>query len=46
MNVSMSIGFTSTYLPTSFAVNDGIVKLKDWQIKFFPALIFFIGIPK
>ena len=46
MDISMSIGFTGTYLPASYAVNDEIVTLEEWQIKFLPEVILFIGIPK
>ena len=42
----MSIGFTGTYLPASYAVNNEIVTLEEWQIKFLPEVILFIGIPK
>ena len=46
MDISISIGFTGTYLPTSHEVNDEIVTLEDWKINLMPAIVLFFGIPK
>jgi len=46
MDIGISIGFRGAYLPTSYAFNDGIATLEEWQIKFLPSVELFIGVPK
>ena len=46
MDIGISIGFRGAYLPTSYAFNDGIATLEDWQIKFLPSVVLLLEIPK
>ena len=46
MDISISIGLRGAYLPTSYVVNDEIVTLEEWQIKFLPSVVLLLEIPK
>ncbi|SVC30150.1 uncharacterized protein METZ01_LOCUS283004, partial [marine metagenome] len=46
MEIGISIGFRGAYLPTSYAFNDGIATLEEWQIKFLPSVVLLLEIPK
>ena len=46
MNVGFIIGVVGEYLPSSYAVDDGIVTLEDWKITLMPVVSLYIGFPK
>ena len=46
MNVGFIIGIVGEYLPSSYAVDDGIVTLEDWKITLMPVVSLYIGFPK
>ena len=46
IHVGFIIGVVGEYLPSSYAVDDGIVTLEDWQITLMPVVSLYIEIPK